>query len=237
MAEPPTGAGCTASAASILPMCNRYVSPVAGDIERYWHVGGRHPWRGAEVFPRAPGPFVRAARDRDAERELVVGSWGLVPWFAKSAKLSYSTNNARFEEITAKASYKHSWAHGKRCIIPALSFDEPCWESGRNVWWRFRRVDGAPWALAGLWNTWTDKTTGEIVESYTMLTLNADAHPLMRRMHKPDPRLGPDQQDKRSVVALELADVEAWLHAPTAQAAALVRLPAADLFDASGATA
>jgi hypothetical protein len=27
-----------------------------------------------------------------------------------------------------------------------------------------------------------------------MLTLNADAHPLMRGMHKPDPKLGPDQQ-------------------------------------------
>ena len=79
-----------------------------------------------------------------------------------------------------------------------MSFDEPNWETGKNVWWRFRRADGAPWGLAGLWNTWTDKATGEIVESYTMLTLNADAHPLMSRMHKPDPKLGPDQQDKRS---------------------------------------
>jgi putative SOS response-associated peptidase YedK len=223
-------------------MCNRYVSPAAGDIERHWHVGGRNPWRASEVYPRAQGPFVRAARAGAGEgegangRELVIGQWGLVPWFAKSAKLSFSTNNARFEEITAKASFKHSWAQGKRCIIPALSFDEPCWESGRNVWWRFRRADGAPWALAGLWNTWTDKTTGEMVESYTMLTLNADAHPLMRRMHKPDPQLGPDQQDKRSVVAIEAADVDAWLHAPPEQAAALAQLPAATLFDARPAT-
>jgi len=218
-------------------MCNRYVSPVAGDIERYWHIGGRSPWRGGEVFPRMPGPFVRPARSSAPERELVVGQWGLVPWFAKSAKLTYSTNNARFEDIAAKASYKHSWAQGKRCIIPALSFDEPCWESGRNVWWRFRRADGTPWALAGLWNTWTDRSTGEVVESYTMLTLNADAHALMSRMHKPDPKLGPEQQDKRSVVAIEPADVDAWLHAPPAQAAALVRLSDPDSFDAGPASA
>lgn len=32
-----------------------------------------------------------------------------------------------------------------------------------------------------------------------MLTLNADNHPLMNRMHKPDPKLPPDQQDKRSL--------------------------------------
>jgi hypothetical protein len=41
-----------------------------------------------------------------------------------------------------------------------------------------------------------------------MLTLNADAHPIMKRMHKPDPKLGPDQQDKRSVIAIESADVD-----------------------------
>ena len=150
----------------------------------------------APKYSRArPGPFIRAERDATAEatRELVIGQWGLVPWFAKAAKLAYSTNNARFEDIAAKASFKQCWQYGKRCIIPALSFDEPNWESGRNVWWRFLRADGAPWGLAGLWNTWTDKASGEIVESYTMLTLNADAHPLMSRMHKPDPKLGPDR--------------------------------------------
>ena len=39
----------------------------------------------------------------------------------------------------------------------------------QTIWWRFQRADGAPWALAGLWNTWTDKGTGEMVESYTMI--------------------------------------------------------------------
>ena len=140
--------------------------------------------------------------------------------------------NARFEEITTKASFKSSWSYGKRCIIPAVSFDEPNWESGKNVWWRFRRADGAPWGLAGLWNTWTDKTTGEVVESYTMLTLNADIHPLMNRMHRPDPKLGPDRQDKRSVVPIELEDVDAWLNGSPEAAAALVRLAPAQVFDA-----
>ena len=102
----------------------------------------------------------------------------------------------RFEELSAKASYKQPWTRGQRCIIPALSFDEPCWETGRNVWWRFRRADRNPWGFAGLWNTWGDKTTGEVSESYTMLTLNADAHPLMSRMHKPDPKYPPTQQEQ-----------------------------------------
>lgn len=214
-------------------MCNRYVSPAAGDIERYWNVGARTPWRTSEVFPRAPGPFIRAARDAtEPRRELVIGQWGLVPWFAKTARLPYSTNNARYEEVATKASFKSSWQYGKRCIIPALSFDEPNWESGRNVWWRFARADGAPWGLAGLWNTWTDKATGEIVESYTMLTLNADAHPLMSRMHKPDLRLAPDAQDKRGIVAIEREDVDQWLFGTIDEARALMRLTPAEGFAA-----
>ena len=201
-------------------------------MERYWHLGARQPWRQTEIFPRAQGPFVRGTRDSEPRRERVIGQWGLVPWFAKTPKLTYSTNNARFEEISTKASFKHSWADGKRCIIPAVSFDEPNWESGKNIWWRFRRADGAPWGLAGLWNTWTDKASGELVESYTMLTLNADQHPLMRRMHKPDPKLGPDQQDKRSVVPIELADVDTWLFGSAEQAAELVRLAPVERFNA-----
>lgn len=222
-------------------MCNRYVSPDQAAIERFWHIGRQNPWRGQiEVFPRSLGPFVRAYRGNDAsgpEHELVVGKWGLIPWFAKSASLPYSTNNARFEEIAAKASYKHPWQRGQRCIIPAVSFDEPCWETGRNVWWRFRRAEGALWGLAGVWNTWTDKQTGEIVESYTMLTVNADDHPLMSRMHKPDPKLPNDEQDKRSVVSIELADTETWLYGTNDEANALVRPPTIDVIDAAPALA
>jgi putative SOS response-associated peptidase YedK len=188
------------------------------------------------VFPRSPAPFIRADRQAaEPQRQLVIGQFGLVPWFAKTAKLSYSTVNARSEEVAAKASYKHPWQHGKRCIIPARSFDEPNWESGRNVWWSFRRADGEPWGLAGLWNTWTDPASGEIVESFTMLTLNADAHPLMRRMHKPDPKLGPDQQDKRSVVPIETDDVDRWLFGTLDDARSLIRLAPVEMFDAGPA--
>lgn len=65
-----------------------------------------------------------------------------------------------------------------------------------------------------------------------MLTLNADAHPLMRRMHKPDPKLGPDQQDKRSVVPIDFEDVDTWLFGSVAEASKLIRLSQMEVFDA-----
>ena len=142
------------------------------------------------------------------------------------------TNNARSESLATRPTFRGPWARGQRCLIPADSFLEPNWESGKNEWWRFRRADGAPWGLAGLWNSWTDPATGEIVESYTMLTMNADVHPLIRRMHKPDPKFGPTEQDKRSVVVIEPGDFDTWLTGSLEQATALIRLAPVDVFSA-----
>ncbi len=78
--------------------------------------------------------------------------------------------------------------------------------------------------------------TGEVHEGYTMLTLNADAHPLIRRMHKPDPKLAPNEQDKRSVVAIERNDVDQWLFGTFEEAKELVRLSPIEIFTASPQT-
>ena len=221
-------------------MCTRYVSPEAAAIERQWHVGRAHPWRGTpmsiapiDLFPGYRGPIIRAARaSTEPRRELIRAQWNLTPWFAKTPKLKYATCNARSEELAARASYKLPWARGQRCIIPAAVFFEPNRETGKHIRWSFECADGEPWGLAGLRNTWVDKATGETYESYTILTLNADAHPLMKRMHKPDPTRPLNMQDKRSVVPVELAEVDAWLFGTIEEATALLKLPAVEDFKA-----
>ena len=212
-------------------MCNRYFQPPCERINFFRILSVPDPYQGGDVFPRGTGSFLRTSENGD-DLELVSGQWGLVPHFAKSKALPYSTNNARIESVATAASFKLPWARGQRCIIPADVFWEPCWESGKNEWWSFRRADETPWGLAGLWNRWVDKASGEIVESYTMLTQNADAHPIMRRMHKPDRKLGPDQQDKRSVVSLEPSEFEQWLLGTVADAKALIKLAPTEVFDA-----
>lgn len=67
-----------------------------------------------------------------------------------------------------------------------------------------------------------------------MLTINCNAHPVLRLMHRPDVaaagvQLPDDQQHKRTVVALEPSALEAWQHGSAADAASLIHLPAADL--------
>lgn len=220
-------------------MCNLYGSTKVAGIRKHWRPRNDLDWDGGVVAPRKPGPFIRRARDEAGyEREMVVGRWGLIPWFSKTSDIKFATNNARSEELTEKASYKHPWGRGQRCIIPADWFDEPNWETGKNEWWRFKRADGEPWGLAGLWNVWKDPATGEEVESYTMLTLHANSHPLMKRMHRPD--LDPatkmplpfEQQDKRSVIAIEQADVDQWLAGTVQEAQELLRLSPVEVFDA-----
>jgi putative SOS response-associated peptidase YedK len=58
-------------------------------------------------------------------------------------------------------------------------------------------------------------------------------HPLMGRMHKPDPKLPPDQQDKRSVIALADGDVDTWLAGTPQQAQALLKPPPVEWIEAS----
>ena len=214
-------------------MCNRYHPTRAEIIAMQWELGvpvtGDKTWRPG-IGPWGTGPFIRQKR---GEPELVVGTWALIGDFdLKPINRPRMTNCARFEEINQKPTFRGPWARSQRCLIPAERFDYPNWETGENVWWTLRRADGQPWHLAGIWNTWTDKATGEVFESYSMLTQNCDGHPLLSRFHKLDPDLPVDKQDKRTVVPLEIADFPTWLNGTTSQAAGLIRVPPVELYDA-----
>ena len=82
--------------------------------------------------------------------------------------------------------------------------------------WRIQRADGEPVGIAGLWDAWRDRVSGEIVRSFTMLTVNADDHPLMRRFHKPG-------DEKRMLVILPEAQYGEWLEAPPERSMAMMR--------------
>lgn len=60
-------------------------------------------------------------------------------------------------------------------------------------------------AIAGLWSWWKSPE-GDVLHSYTMLTINADQHPLMRQFHKPT-------DEKRMVVILPEDRYDDWLRA------------------------
>jgi hypothetical protein len=65
-----------------------------------------------------------------------------------------------------------------------------------------------------------------------MVTLNADHHPLLRRMHRPDTARPIEMQDKRAVVPLAPSSFDAWLTGTIEQATAALVLPDETVFDA-----
>ncbi|MEI7446244.1 MAG: SOS response-associated peptidase [Burkholderiales bacterium] len=201
-------------------MCANYV-PVT-DLERlklFFAVvrGDAVP---EETWPGYAAPFVRRPREAvEHAREGAVGLFGLVPHWSKDLTIGRRTYNARSETAAEKPSFRDAWRHGRRCIVPAEAIYEPNWETGRAVRWKIRRVDGAPMGIAGLWGFWRGPDGRELL-SFTMLTVNADGHPLMQRFHKPE-------DEKRMVAVLDEADYDRWLDAPVADTASfLERYPA-----------
>ena len=202
---------------TVSAMCVNYLT--VNDARRYESDFGVQrppgPWA-SELYPKSRGTFIRRRADEvGLEREAALGTWGLLPWFAKTPEIKFNTVNARSETVAAAASYKAPWARGQRCIVPMDAFFEPNWETGKHIRWKFSRRDGGTIGVAGLWERWRGKGDQEIT-TYTLLTVNADDHPLMQRMH----RAG---QEKRMLALLDPARYDEWLERPSAEASELLR--------------
>lgn len=183
--------------------------------------GGR--W---DLWPGYLGPFVRRHPFADTgdeavpPREALLGSFGLIPHWAKDTKIARQTYNARSETVDAKPSFRDVWKRAQHCIIPADAIYEPDWRSGKAVATRISRQDGEPMGIAGLW-AWWQSASGETLHSFTMLTINADGHSFMRQFHNPE-------DEKRMVVILPEERYEAWLTATVQESEAFLEPYPAD---------
>ncbi len=140
-----------------------------------------------EVKPRyniAPTQLIAAIRDGDnRERELVMLRWGLVPFWAKDPSIGNKMINARAETVAEKPAYRAAYRH-RRCIVLADGFYE--WHKDGDVKTPYfiSLASGEPFALAGLWENWTDKESGESLQTTTLITTAANDFmtPLHHRM-------------------------------------------------------
>jgi len=165
-----------------------------------------------ETWPGYLAPFVITRQGgalAPSGRSLGLGLYGLIPHWAKGVQQGRHTYNARTETADQLSSFKYAWRAGQRCIVPIESFYDPCWESGKAVRWQVRRRDYSPMGVAGLWNAWR-APDGKEVLSFTMLTVNADGHGVMGRMHRPE-------DEKRMVAILASDEYDQWLHAKPGQ--------------------
>jgi putative SOS response-associated peptidase YedK len=156
-----------------------------------------------EVWPLSLAPFIRAHEDGSGQRVVDDGVFGLLPHFAKELVFGRKTYNARSETVHTLPSFRDAWARGQRCIVPAEAIFEPCYETGKAVRWCVQQPGEVPMGVAGIYRRWR-APDGRMLWTFAMLTVNADAHPVFRRMHRPG-------EEKRMIVILDPAEYDRWL--------------------------
>jgi len=128
-----------------------------------------------ERYNLAPQQRTLIIRKRDDVPEAVMAKWGLLPHWAKDAKIAFKMINARAETLTEKPAYRGLLTR-HRCLIPADGFYE--WTLGSNGKKHpihFHLPGHELFAFAGLWTSRTDEATGEILESCTIITTRPNA--------------------------------------------------------------
>ncbi len=146
-------------------MCGRFISTTPADqLADYFGAEPPPPDLAHAVsYNVAPTQGILVVVESDGIRAIDVFHWGLVPSWAEDPKIGNRMINARAETIAEKPSFRSAFAK-RRCIIPADGFYEwaaPGDGSGSKQPIFIRRVDGEPFAFAGLWESWTDPHTSD----------------------------------------------------------------------------
>ena len=131
-----------------------------------------------------------------------ISEWGLIPSFAaneeRAVELSNMTLNARSDTIHQKPSFKNSIT-AKRCILPLDGFYE--WQHNGKIKQPFYIYpsDETVFYMGCIFNTWVNKQTGELRDTLSIIT--TDANPLMAKIHN---------TKKRMPLIIPKSSIEAW---------------------------
>jgi len=180
-------------------VCGRFVSTSPPDeIATYF---------GAEVDERlvdpqgpnhnvAPTQDIFAVLEGGGGRRVESLHWGLIPFWAKEAKIGNKMINARAETIATSGAFKHAFKK-RRCIIPADGFYEWTKRAGQQKKqpWFIHRPDDEPIAFAGLWEVWRPEGSQDELVSCTIIT--GEPNDKMAEIHHRMPiMLPPDAWDQ-----------------------------------------
>ncbi len=195
-------------------MCGRFTYRLTWEeIVRLYRLTVPHIARNVQArYNVCPTTAIDTVVERDGKRELIPMRWGLVPsWWSKPLKeLRVSTFNARVETVAQKPFFRDAFKR-TRCIIPASGYYE--WRDtpyGKQPYY-FTAADGSPLSIAGLWDEWHDKQSGEKLRSCAMII--CDANEFVGQVHD------------RMPVLLDPPQFDRWLYA---QAGLEVLRPAAN---------
>ena len=166
-------------------MCGRYTIIASPEVLRAlfgYEEQPNFPPR-YNVAPTQPIAIVRLI---DGKRHFALVRWGLLPSWVKDPKAFSLLINARGESVIEKPAFRAAMKR-RRCLIPADGFYE--WKAmsaqkgARKQPYFIRQKSAAPFAFAGLWETWTGPN-GEELETAAIVTTSANKtlEPIHNRM-------------------------------------------------------
>lgn len=174
-----------------------------------------------QLTPRyniAPSQNVGTLTAAEGGRVFSQRRWGLIPTWAQDPSIGYRMINARSETASSKPAFRDALRR-RRCIVPANGFYE--WtRHGRekHPHW-FHRRDAPFLAMAGLWESWSSRETDDVIESFSILTTEAnssvspvhDRMPVLLRHEDFDRWLDPDEDDPKKLQPLLVPCPDDWL--------------------------
>lgn len=175
----------------------------AQTVENRFHARIAHPemfqpqsYINGFTFPKTP---VIANNNKDL---IKMFQWGLIPFWAKDDSIKKYTLNAKIETIAQKPAFRNSTQN--RCLIIADGFFEWKWldpKGTKKQKYLISLPDESLFAFGGIWSEWVDKATGEIVNTYSIVTTVANE--MMSEIHN---------SKKRMPVILTPENEKSWLN-------------------------
>ena len=177
-------------------MCGRFTNTAKEkQIEQEFKVGKVNDVSFESRYNIAPSQMIDVIFAPESERILSQLKWGLVPHWAKDSEIGNRMINARAETLSEKPSFREAFK-SRRCIIPASGFYE--WQKqtkGAKQPFYFYLKEKEVFGFAGLWESWLDKTTGDELETCTIIT--TEANEVLKPVHERMPViLKPESYDE-----------------------------------------
>lgn len=154
------------------------------------------------IYNAAPTMKMPVIVEGDSGTEVRWMKWGLLQPWNKEKSEAFKTFNAKSETLEEKPTWKKPFK-SQRCLVIADGFFE--WKTERESSDLFGEASGKPvkkpyrirlkskdqFAMAGLYNEWMDPATGEISETFSIVT--TEANELMKPLHDRMPVILPDE--------------------------------------------
>lgn len=151
-----------------------------------------------------------------SNQELQSFRWGLIPYWVKDEKqadeIKRMTLNARTDTIFSKPSFREP-IRSKRCLVPSTGYFEWRHEDGKKIPYYIYVKDEPIFSMAGIYDSWLDKVTGEIIYTFSIITTEANSLTdyIHNTKHRMPAILSREDEERWLDPKLEKSDIEQLL--------------------------